>query len=440
MGVLVFTAGIALPGCLLVGSKPAYKPRPYTPAPASVSTSKPKPKPAPPIEKSEAWGTFDQLREKLLKDHPDLSKVSGAFAIGVDVSGSAHAKGILEYTIKLLSDMCGFFFAPGDRIALVPWDSRIREQHVHEFDFTDPDGARKSLVEAFEGLENLVDPESRGSNVLDARGFCIEQALKLAGDSDARLCPVVLIFSDTYLPDMLFKNPRYSTEKLAQLRAKMRGGTGEFGRSDFETARGEIILHELVGSCEGLTRTSSINRLRSQAPTAPAWQRPAQRPAPPPPPPPDHSGWRVLLIVFALLGLIGLIVLPFAWQHHITIAGTKETLRAFGGRVLIQAGSGISPRNVVFISVPGLSEQVLLAIEAKGPQLVARARRGVRLNDGRTELVVPMGRAVQLRVAIDGVPGEQTIDVNAQDFFSANAGPIIGMGIAFLVLIGCIIG
>lgn len=145
-------------------------------------------------------------------------------------------------------------------------------------------------------------------------------------------------------------------------------------------------------------------------------------------------------IVFALLGLIGLIVLPFAWQHHITIAGTKETLRAFGGRVLIQAGSGISPRNVVFISVPGLSEQVLLAIEAKGPQLVARARRGVRLNDGRTELVVPMGRAVQLRVAIDGVPGEQTIDVNAQDFFSANAGPIIGMGIAFLVLIGCIIG
>lgn len=419
----------SLPGCVLLAGKSTPAPPPPPP--------KPGPAPKPVIERTDAFATFDRIRDDLLSAAPHLSSVNGAFALGIDVSGSAHANGVLEDTIKVLTDMCGFFFCPGDRIVVIPWDSRIRENNVSTFDYDDPDEARENLTHALEGLESLVDPESRGSNVLDARGYCMERALKLWKDTGGKLCPVVLIFSDTYTPDMAFGKQKYTRERLEALRKDFAGDGGEFSAGKYGTREGrQIILHRIIGPDADYARADGVDRKRVEAQTtvtAPATTYI-------PPPPPDYSGWRIVFMIVAILSLVALLGLPLAWRHRLLLGDTRETIRAFGGRILVQSGRGISPRGVVFLPVPGLDDRPLAAFEGKGPQIVVTARRGVRLNDGRTELSVPLGKPVTLRIAIDGVPGEQSLDIHAADFFATNTGPIIGMITALIVLIGCIVG
>jgi len=430
MGVALAFLVMVLPGCVLLAGKstPAPPPPPPKPAPAPKMV----------IERTDAFAAFDRIRNDLLSAAPHLGSVNGAFALGIDVSGSAHASGVLEDTIKVLTDMCGFFFSPGDRIVVIPWDSRIRENSVSTFDYNEPDEARENLTHALEALEGLVDPESRGSNVLDARGYCMERALKLWKDSGGKLCPVVLIFSDTYTPDMTFGKQKYTRERLAALRKDFAGEDGEFAAGKYGTREGrQIILHRIIGPDADYARAEGVDRKRAEAQvkvTAPTATYT------PPPPPPDYSGWRIVFMIVAILSLVALIGLPMAWRHRLLLGDTRETMRAFGGRIVVQSGRGISPRGVVFLPVPGLDDRPLVAFEGKGPQILVTARRGVRLNDGRTELTVPLGKPVTLRIAIDGVPGEQSLDVHAADFFSTNTGPIIGMITALIVLIGCIVG
>ena len=374
----------------------------------------------------------------MLSKGEQIGQANCAFAVGVDVSGSAHAQQVLECTIQIITDACRYFFAPGDKITVVPWDSRIREDHVKAFDYADSEEATSDLNAAFEDLENLVDPESRGSNLLDARGYCMEKALAMVEEADGKLCPVVLIFTDIRVSDVDPRRQKYTAKRLTALRKKMGAGEAvEFEAKQYEVKDGpEIVVHCLVGKNEGAVG-AGVNRTRGAAARAPTPQRRTQsqtrrRPR-------DSSGTKALLIILAILSLLAMIALPFAWRHKIVVGETKETLRAFGGRLVVQTGRGISPRGVVYLPVPDLEDQALLAIEGKGPQVLATARRGVRLNDGRTELTLPMGRPVTLRIAIDGIPGEQTLDVQVSEFFATNTGPIIGMIVAFIVLVVCII-
>ncbi len=430
MGALVI---LALPGCVkLPSAPPPPPPRPVTPP-------KPVPKPQPTPQKTPAFDTFEQIRDDILKNHEHVGSVKCAFAIGIDVSGSCHTNGVLEWAINVLSDMCTYFFVSGDKIMLAPWDSRIREKHVTHFDFTDAEAGVDALNNALENLESLVDPESRGSNVLDARGYCMTKALEMTDESGGTLCPVVLILSDTYTPDMEFGSQAFSIQKLRDLRAKLGGPDAEYEPGKYPTGgKHQLVTHLLVGTGEGLATVDGIDRTRTVAASVVA-QTPVRLPTTPRRPR-DYSGLRTLLMVMSLVALAGLIALPFAWKHKLVIGDARESVKAFGGRIAIQAGRGISPRGVIYLAVPDCEDRTLLTIEGKGPQLVANARRGIRLNDGRTELTIPMGRPVTLRIAIDGVPGEQVLDVQVADFFATNTGPIIGMIIALLVIVGCIIG
>jgi len=432
--VLCGAGVLALPGCLMIPSQP---PAPAITRPPVAPT--PRTTPPPVAVKSAAYGAFEAMRGDLLKAYPHLAGANGVFAIGVDVSGSCHATGILEYTTKLLTDMCRYFLAPGDKVAVIPWDSRIRESHVNVFDFADSDAGVDSLNASFEDLENLVDPESRGSNLLDARGYCMAKAMELAKPGEGKLCPVVLIFSDIRVPDMSFGRQKFSRSKLASLRKKLAGDKGEFVVKTYQAGESkQIIAHTLAAPAEGLL-AAKINRMRTAAAPV-AKPRAATYTPPAPRKPRDYSGFRVVCIVFALAGLAACLALPLAWKHKISMGDVRETLRAFGGKVVVQAGRGISPRGVVYLPIPGLEDRPLLAFEGKGPQIIASARRGVRLNDGRTEIAIPMGRPVTLRVSVDGVPGEQELDVQVAGFLATNTGPVIGMMVAFIIMLASIIG
>lgn len=422
---LLIALSLALGGCVKLGTAPTRAPLPP-----------PKPQAPPAPVRSEAYPVFDQLRQDLLRQEPALGKVNCVFAIGVDVSGSSHTSQVLEYTTKLLTDAGRYFFSPGDKVVVIPWDSRVRENQVREFDVVSGDKAVSDLQAAFEGLENLVEPESRGSNLLDARGYCMEKALGYQDKSQGQLCGVVLVFTDIRTPDMAFSRQVYTPDKLRRLRSRLTGSdSSEFTVAAYQAGeKTQIILHSLVGKAQQTTAAQSVNRTRS----APAATRPVS--TPPPPPPPDTSGARALLIVVALVCLLAMVALPFTWRHRLAIGDVRESVRALGGRFKVLAGQGISPRGAVYVRAPGLEGQTLVTLEGRGPQLVAIARSGVRLNDGRSEVAIPLGRPCSLRLSIDGVPGEQVLEVQTQEFFASNTGPILGMAIAFLVVVACIIG
>lgn len=427
---LLLAAALAAPGCIKLAGAPP--PPAYTPP-------TPPPPPPPPAPRSLAYDAFDKLREDILAANPGVGRANCAIAVGVDVSGSAHVRKVLAYSIEILTDMCRYFLTAGDKVIVVPWDQDVREEHVKRFTYSDADTAVTQLNAAFSGLKDHADPSRKGSNLLDARGYCMEQALAARDEDDGKAVPVVLIFTDLVITDFDPAGHSYDAARLTGLRRDM--GAGE--PVEFEITRYaapesvEVYVHWAAGTQESAAAVDETARRRSPAVTAPS--APSQ-PAAPPPPRGDGSGLRTLLAALALLSVLALIGLPFAWQHRLAIGDTRETIRAFGGRVLVQSGRGISPRGVVFLPVADLEDQPLFSIEGKGTQLMAIARRGVRLNEGRTELVVPTGRRCTLRIAIDGVPGEQILEVNASEFFATNTGPIIGMIVAFVVIVACIIG
>ena len=408
------------------------------PAPPRAETPK---QDAAPLE-AQAYPLFDALRTDLLEANPGIETSNCAFVMGIDVSKSAYDSQVIEYTTRILADCASFFFAPGDKVVVVPWDSQIRGDHVQQFDFTDAKAGDRGLNAAFESVLKLVRPESRGSNLLDARGYCMERAVKLQQDSRGQLRGVVLVFTDIRVPDGKLGDG-YTQEQLTDLRTQLAGSsTEDFDARLYTVERTRIWCHALSGKTpEGAAPVAGLNRRRSTAAVTP---RPApQAPLPvrtTPTPRKDPSGTRVLLMLLSLAALVALIALPFTWQHRLAIGGSHERLRAIGGRVVIRAAEGISPPGEFYLRLPDTESRPLVALEGKGPSLVARAARGVRLNEGRTELAIPSGKAVTLRLVVEGVAGEQTVDMQLTDFWSANSGQIIGMGIAFIVLLASIIG
>lgn len=391
----------------------------------------------PPAQRSQAYGAFEQWRTDLLKDAPGLGKVNAAFVFGVDVSESARSSLVLEYTTKLLGDACRYFLTPGDKVVIVPWDSRVREDHVKTFDVTEGSQTLDDLNAAFENLESLVQPESRGSNLLDARGYCVQKALELQEQNGRKLAGVVVIFTDIRVPDVDLKQQTFTPEQLTQLRAKLAGSDAtEFLVRSYQAGeKTQIFVHTLVGDLDGVPTVADLSRDRS-APVQ------AQKiPMPPPPSPPDTGGARTTLLVLGLLALIALCGLPFACRLKLQIGDVRESVPAFGGVFRARIGQGVSPHGVVFVHVPGgLDGQELVTLHARGFQVVAQAAYGVRLNDGAVEREIAVGKPDTIRMTVDGVPGEHTLEINVADFFATNAGPIVGMGIALLVLLACIIG
>lgn len=419
---------LALGGCLRISPEP----------PRAPVTSAPRPPAPPPAPRSQAYGAFEQWRADLLKQYPGLGGANAAFVFGVDVSQSAQASLVLEYTTKLLGDACRYFLAPGDKVVIVPWDSRVREQHVKSFEVAEGQQALDDLDAAFENLENLVEPESRGSNLLDARGYCMEKALGLQEQSAGGLVGVVVIFTDIRVPDFDLKQQTYAADKLKRLRSKLTGSdSAEFFVRPYQAGeKTQIIAHNLVGKLEGVASAAGLNRDRS-APVQ------AQRAAMPPPvaPPPDMSGLRSGLLVLGILAFVALCALPFACRLKLQIGDVRESIPAFGGAFRARIGQGVSPRGQVFVHVPGGTDgQELVTLRARGFQVVAEAGYGVRLNDGAAEREIPLGKPDTIRMTIGGVPGEQTLEVSVAEFFATNAGPIVGMGVALIVLLACIIG
>ncbi len=357
------------------------------------------------------------------------------FVLGMDVSGSTVSNGVLESSIKVLTDAARYLFAPGDKVIVVPWDSVIRKDRIVTFDCKDDEDSISEMSRAFENLESLVNPKDEGSNLMDARGYCTQQALRSQKESNGALLGVVLIFTDIRLPDMEEGPTAFKPEQISRLRKELAGSAqGDFDVHPYQAEeKSQIILHSLVGKGEGVA-AAKVDRTRVPTEAAP------KAAEPPPPPPPDTTGARALFIILSVVCLLALIGLPFAWRHQLAIGDVRETVRAVGGRMLVKAGQGISPRGSVYVPVRGLQQdQVLLSIEGRGPQLIAVARQGVRLNDGNPELPLPLGKPFTLRVVVDGVPGEQTLELQTGDFFGTNAGPIIGMALALLVIIACII-
>jgi hypothetical protein len=389
--------------------------------------------------RSEAYGAFEQWRADLLKDAPGLGNVNTAFVFGVDVSESAQSSLVLEYTTKLLGDACRYLLAPGDKVAVVPWDSRVREQDVKTFEVTGEQQALDDLNAAFENLENLVAPENYGSNLLDARGYCMQEALNLQEQSGGKLAGVVAIFTDIRVPDVDAKRQTFSPEKLKQLRTRFTGSDAvEFVVRSYQAGeKTQIIVHTLVGRLKDVPTVANLNRNRA------ASEQPAQTPvpAPPPPPPSDSGGLRTVLLLVGILCLAALIGLPFAWRLQLQVGDVRESIPALGGTFRVKIGQGVSPRGQAFLAVPGGVEgQELVTLRARGFQVVAEAGYGVRLNDGAAEREIPLGRPDTLRMTVEGVPGEHALDVNVADFFSTNAGPVVGMIVALFLLLACIIG
>ena len=313
---LLLVALLAAPGCIKLAAAP---PAPaYTPPP-------PPPPPPPPTPRSLAYDAFDKMRGDILEADPQVGRANCALAVGVDVSGSAHVRKVLAYSIEVLTDLCRYFLAAGDTLIVVPWDENVREEHVKSFTYSDAETAVTQLNAAFAGLKDHPDPSRKGSNLLDARGYCMEQALAARDESDGKLVPVVLIFTDLVSTDFDPAGPWYSAARLNELRRDM--GAGE--AVDFDIRRYaapenvEVYVHRAAGMQEGAASVDEAARRRSPVLTAPS--APTQ-PASPPPPRGDGSGLRALLSVLALLSALALIGLPFAWQHRIAIGDTRETI------------------------------------------------------------------------------------------------------------------
>jgi len=447
---LLATLCLLLPstGCIKLSSRrpPRHSPVPTVTQPRSEPAAPaPAKTPDEPLE-AQAYPLFNALRNDILDKTPSLEQTNCAFVIGVDVSKSSYDSQVMEYTTRILADAGNFFFAPGDRVVVVPWDAKIREDHVEEFGFTGPRDGAGGLNAAFESILKLVRPENRGSNLLDARGYCMERAQKLQEQAGAGLRGVVLVFTDIRVPDGKLGR-RYTQEQLASLRRQFTGDTTtDFDARLYNVERTRIWCHVLVGKApEGADTGKTFDRRRSTVTTGPqvADAAPPKAPLPvkaSPRPKKDTSGTRVLLMLLSLAALVALIGLPFTWQHHLAIGGSQERIRAIGGRVVIRAAEGIAPPGEYYLRVPDIESRPLIALEGKGPNVVARAARGVRLNDGRTLLAIPAGKPVTLRASIEGVAGEQAIELQVSDFWTANTGQIIAMGIALLVMLASIIG